>query len=408
MGSPAQEDMETETRRNDEAGSSCLSSLSCGLLSWPSSKVGSLAASGSPVDISAKDDFNGNMVISPKSAEDVPMFSPPRKFFFNDLKIATRNFRPDSLLGEGGFGHVFTGWIEEHGTAPAKPGTGLVVAVKILNRNGLQGHKEWLAEVDYLGELHHPNLVKLVGYCCEGEHRLLVYEFLEKGSLEQHLFRKATALPWITRMKIAWGAATGLAFLHGREPPVIFRDLKTSNILLDRDYTPKLSDFGLARDGPQGDRSHVSTRVLGTYGYAAPEYVMTGHLTARSDIYSLGVVLLELLTGRRSMDKGRPSGQHNLVEWARPFLGDKKKVIWLVDPNLNGHYSPKGVQRVSRLASRCLARDPRARPSMQQVLDALEGLQSPSDMVGSAMPSANPLRDARRRVRNPRHVREQQ
>lgn len=138
------------------------------------------------------------------------------------------------------------------------------------------------------------------------------------------------------------------------------------------------------------------------------KFMNPGHLTARSDIYSFGVVLLELLTGRRSMDKSRPSGQHNLVEWARPFLGDKKKVIWLVDPNLNGHYSPKDVQKASSLAARCLARDPRARPSMQQVLDVLAVLQSPTDVAGSAIPSSTPPKDARSRVRNPRIVQEQQ
>ncbi|KAI5069376.1 hypothetical protein GOP47_0015677 [Adiantum capillus-veneris] len=403
MGAPTQE-------RYDEAGPSCLSSFTCGLFTWPSSsaKVGSHSAPGANADVLRKIEINANepTILSP--LEDERLFSPARKFQFNDLKSATRNFRPDSIIGEGGFGHVFKGWIEEHGTAPAKPGTGLVVAVKILNPNGLQGHKEWLAEVDYLGELHHSNLVNLIGYCSEGEHRLLVYEFMEKGSLEQHLFRRATPLPWTTRMKIALGAAKGLAFLHGRDPPIIFRDFKTSNILLDDDYNAKLSDFGLARDGPQGDRSHVSTRVMGTYGYAAPEYVMTGHLTSRSDIYSFGVVLLEILTGRRSMDKSRPSGQHNLVEWARPFLGDKKKVIWLVDPNLNGIYSAKGIQKVSSLAARCLARDPRGRPSMQQVLDVLALLQSPTDIAGPAISSYAPSKDARSQVKNPCIVQGQQ
>ncbi|MCO5567834.1 hypothetical protein L7F22_021530 [Adiantum nelumboides] len=289
MGAPIQE----RKWRDDEAEPSCLSSFTCGLITWPSSsaKVGSLSVPGSNADILGKNESKETESISPKPSENEQLFSPARKFQFNELKSATRNFRPDSIVGEGGFGHVFKGWIQEHGTAPAKPGTGLVVAVKILNPNGLQGHKEWLAEVDYLGELHHSNLVNLIGYCSEGENLLLVYEFMEKGSLEQHLFRRATPLPWTIRMKIALGAAKGLAFLHGRDPPIIFRDFKTSNILLDNDYTAKLSDFGLARDGPQGDKSHVSTRVMGTYGYAAPEYVMTGRLTARSDIYSFGVVL---------------------------------------------------------------------------------------------------------------------
>ncbi|XWS13004.1 hypothetical protein CRYUN_Cryun36dG0000400 [Craigia yunnanensis] len=193
----------------------------------------------------------------------------------------------------------------------------LPVAVKVLNKEGLQGHREWLTEVNFLGQLRHPNLVKLIGYCCEDDHRLLVYEFMFRGSLENHLFRTATVpLSWATRMMIALGAAKGLAFLHNAERPVIYRDFKTSNILLDSDYTAKLSYFGLAKAGPQGDETHVSTRVMGTYGYAAPEYVMTAHLTARSDVYSFGVVLLELLTGRKSVDMTRPSKEQNLVDWA--------------------------------------------------------------------------------------------
>ncbi|MQL69336.1 hypothetical protein Taro_001646, partial [Colocasia esculenta] len=199
------------------------------------------------------------------------------QFTFQELKSATGNFRPDSILGEGGFGYVFKGWIEVNSTAPAKPGTGVTVAVKSLKQDGLQGHREWVAEVDFLGQLHHPNLVKLIGYCIEDDQRLLVYEFMTRGSLENHLFRKfSMQLQIISMVKIALGAAKGLAFLHGGSEPVIYRDFKTSNILLDSEYNAKLSDFGLAKAGPQGDKTHVSTRVVGTYGYAAPEYVMTG------------------------------------------------------------------------------------------------------------------------------------
>lgn len=351
-------------------------------MNWaPSAKIGSLSPPRGSSDECCKDDLKPDAVTTPKTEEELLSSSPLKKFSFNDLKTATRNFRPDSLLGEGGFGHVFKGWIDEQGTAPAKPGTGVVVAVKILNQNGFQGHKEWLAEISYLSELYHPNLVKLIGYCTEGEQRLLVYEFMQKGSLENHLFRKrAQPLPWTVRMKIALGAAKGLAVLHGGERPVIFRDFKTSNILLDSDYNAKLSDFGLAKDGPGDGKSHVSTRVMGTYGYAAPEYVMTGHLTARSDIYSFGVVLLEILTGRRSMDKTRPSGQYNLVEWARPFMNDKKRVFEIVDPRLNGVYSPKGVQKAAGLAARCLCRDPKTRPTIEDVLKVLTPLEDLKDI----------------------------
>ncbi|XP_048595272.1 serine/threonine-protein kinase PBL36-like [Brassica napus] len=308
-----------------------------------------------------------------------------RIFMFNDLKLATRNFRPESLLGEGGFGCVFKGWIEENGTAPVKPGTGLTVAVKTLNPDGLQGHKEWLAEINFLGNLVHPSLVKLVGYCMEDDQRLLVYEFMPRGSLENHLFRRTLPLPWSVRMKIAVGAAKGLAFLHEEaEKPVIYRDFKTSNILLDAEYNAKLSDFGLAKDAPDEKKSHVSTRVMGTYGYAAPEYVMTGHLSTKSDVYSFGVVLLEILTGRRAVDKTRPNGEQNLVECARPHLLDKKRFYRLLDPRLEGHYSIKGAQKATQVAAQCLNRDCKARPKMSEVVEALKPLPSLKDFASSS------------------------
>ncbi|XP_010256402.1 PREDICTED: probable receptor-like protein kinase At5g15080 isoform X2 [Nelumbo nucifera] len=337
--------------------------------------------------VSSTTTSNGESIPStPKVGEELKVASQLRRFTFNELKSATRNFRPESLLGEGGFGCVFKGWIEENGTAPVKPGTGLTVAVKTLNHDGLQGHKEWLAEVNFLGDLLHPNLVKLIGYCIEDDQRLLVYEFMPRGSLENHLFRRSLPLPWSIRMRIALGAAKGLAFLHEEaERPVIYRDFKTSNILLDADYNAKLSDFGLAKDGPEGDKTHVSTRVMGTYGYAAPEYVMTGHLTSKSDVYSFGVVLLEMLTGRRSMDKNRPNGEHNLVEWARPYLGEKKRFYRLIiDPRLEGHFSIKGAEKAAQLAHRCLSRDPKARPLMSEVVEALKPLQNLRDMASSS------------------------
>ncbi|GJZ47007.1 probable serine/threonine-protein kinase PBL3 isoform X1, partial [Tanacetum coccineum] len=198
-------------------------------------------------------------------------------FTLHDLKAATRNFRPDGMIGEGGFGRVYKGWIDETTLAPARPGTGQVVAVKVLKSESHQGHREWLTEVDYLGKLRHKNLVKLIGYCEDCENRLLVYEFMPKGSLENHLFRKGTEpMAWATRMRIAIDVAQGLSFLHSKQPCVIYRDLKASNILLDSELNAKLSDFGLARNGPVGDNTHVSTRVVGTSGYAAPEYVATG------------------------------------------------------------------------------------------------------------------------------------
>ncbi|KAL0358694.1 UNVERIFIED_CONTAM: Serine/threonine-protein kinase PBL27 [Sesamum angustifolium] len=199
-----------------------------------------------------------------------------------------------------------------------------IVAIKQLDRNGLQGNREFLVEVLMLSLLHHPNLVNLIGYCADGDQRLLVYEYMPLGSLEDHLHDlppDKKRLDWNTRMKIAAGAAKGLEYLHDKaNPPVIYRDLKCSNILLDEGYHPKLSDFGLAKLGPVGDKTHVSTRVMGTYGYCAPEYAMTGQLTLKSDVYSFGVVLLEIITGRKAIDNSRAAGEHNLVAWVRDFL----------------------------------------------------------------------------------------
>ncbi|KAJ9185222.1 hypothetical protein P3X46_004880 [Hevea brasiliensis] len=312
---------------------------------------------------------------TPRSEGEILQAANLKNFSFNELKNATRNFRPDSVLGEGGFGSVFKGWIDEHSLTATRPGSGMVIAVKRLKQEGFQGHREWLAEINYLGQLQHLNLVKLVGYCFEDDHRLLVYEFMPRGSMENHLFRRGShfqPLSWNIRMKVALGAARGLAFLHRAE--VIYRDFKTSNILLDSNYNAKLSDFGLARDGPTGDKSHVSTRVMGTYGYAAPEYVATGHLTAKSDVYSFGVVLLEMLSGLRAVDKNRPSGQHNLVEWAKPYLTNKRRIFRVLDTRLNGQYSLSRAQKLANLALQCVD-EPKLRPNMDEVVKALEQLQ---------------------------------
>ncbi|XP_020529532.1 probable serine/threonine-protein kinase PIX7 isoform X1 [Amborella trichopoda] len=224
---------------------------------------------------------------------------------------------------------------------------------------------------------------------------------MTRGSLENHLFRRTLPLPWTDRLKVALGAAKGLAFLHGSAEPVIYRDFKTSNILLDSEYNAKLSDFGLAKAGPQGDNTHVSTRVVGTYGYAAPEYVMTGHLTSKSDVYSFGVVLLEILTGRRSIDKNRPGGEQNLVAWARPRLADKRKLRQLVDPRLELNYSIKGVQRVAQLAYYCLSRDPKSRPSMDDVVKGLTPLLDLDDLARLSFHSQQ-SHQARNRLQNVR------
>lgn len=320
--------------------------------------------------------------LSPRSQDEILQSSNLKSFGFNELRTATSNFRPDSVLGEGGFGCVFKGWIDEHTLTPAKPGTGMVIAVKRLNQLGFQGHKEWLVEINYLGQLYHPNLIKLVGYCLEDDHRMLVYEFMPRGSLENHLFRRSSyfqPLSWILRMKVALGAAKGLAYLHSPEAKVIYRDFKSSNILIDSNYNAKLSDFGLAKDGPIDGKSHVSTRVMGTYGYAAPEYMVTGHLTAKSDVYSFGVVLLEILTGQRVVDKNRPTGEHNLIPWAMPYLTSKRRILHVMDARIKGQYPLGGAVRAAAIAIKCLSVEPKSRPHMDEVVKALEHLQDFKD-----------------------------
>jgi interleukin-1 receptor-associated kinase 4 len=329
-----------------------------------------------------------------------------KAFTFNELKTATRNFRPDSVIGEGGFGYVYKGWIDERTLSPSKPGSGMVVAVKKLKEEGFQGHRQWLAEVDCLGRLHHMNLVKLIGYCSKGDHiRLLVYEYMPKGSLENHLFRRgAEPIPWRTRIKVAIGAARGLAFLH--EAQVIYRDFKASNILLDSEFNAKLSDFGLAKVGPTGDRTHVSTQVMGTQGYAAPEYVATGRITAKSDVYSFGVVLLELLSGRLTVDKTKVGVERNLVDWAIPYLGDKRKVFRIMDTKLGGQYPHKGACLTANTALQCLNQEPKLRPKMSDVLSTLEELEmtlksgSISNSVMKLTSSSSSF-TAKQRVRTP-------
>ncbi|MED6184224.1 putative serine/threonine-protein kinase pbl23 [Stylosanthes scabra] len=290
-------------------------------------------------------------------------------FTYSELCFATRNFHPDYMIGEGGFGRVYKGFLR---------GTDQAVAVKQLNRNGFQGNREFLVEVLLLSLLHNPYLVNLVGYCADGDQRVLVYEYMVNGSLEDHLFDLPPgkkALDWSTRMKIAEGAARGLEYLHeASNPPVIYRDFKASNILLDEDFNPKLSDFGLAKLGPTGDKTHVSTRVMGTYGYCAPEYASTGQLTTKSDVYSFGVVLLEMITGRRVIDHLRPSGEQNLICWAQPLLKDRRKFTLMADPLLEGRYPIRGLYQAIAIAAMCLQEDAELRPLISDVVTALNVL----------------------------------
>ncbi|KAE9612278.1 hypothetical protein Lal_00022163 [Lupinus albus] len=292
-------------------------------------------------------------------------------FSFGELATAARNFRAECLLGEGGFGRVYKGHLEN---------IKQIVAIKQLDRNGLQGNREFLVEVLMLSLLHHPNLVNLIGYCADGDQRLLVYEYMPLGSLEDHLHDitpSKNRLDWNTRMKIAAGAARGLEYLHDiANPPVIYRDLKSSNILLGEGYHPKLSDFGLAKLGPVGENTHVSTRVMGTYGYCAPEYAMTGQLTLKSDVYSFGVVLLEIITGRKAIDDSKSAREKNLVAWARPLFKERRKFSQMADPMLQGQYPPRGLYQALAVAAMCVQEQASMRPVIADVVTALSYLAS--------------------------------
>ncbi|KAJ7944060.1 Protein kinase [Quillaja saponaria] len=369
-GSPARDEPQPITTRPFNSGTS--SNYSKNL----ESSVASSNAEKSQFSEAANGSVGGSY-FSPKGQI---LETPNLKVFsFGDLKIATKNFKSDTVLGEGGFGKVFKGWLDEKTLAPAKAGTGMMVAIKKLNPESVQGFQEWQSEVNFLGSLSHPNLVKLLGYCWEDKELLLVYEFMPKGSLENHLFRRnpnIEPLSWDNRLKIAIGAARGLAFLHTSDKKVIYRDFKASNILLDGNYNAKISDFGLAKLGPSGGDSHVTTRIMGTYGYAAPEYIATGHLYVKSDVYGFGVVLLEMLTGLRALDTKRPSGQQNLVEWIKPYLSRKKKLKTIIDVRIEGQYSSKAASQAGQLTLKCLEPDPRSRPSMKDVVESLEKIEA--------------------------------
>ncbi|MBA0832447.1 hypothetical protein Goarm_016836 [Gossypium armourianum] len=250
-----------------------------------------------------------------------------------------------------------------------------------------KGTKEWLAEVQFLGVVEHPNLIKLIGHSAvNGKReipRLLVYEFMQNKSLDYHLFQSAfPPLPWKTRLQIILGAAQGLAYLHeGLAVQVIYRDFKPSNVLLDDKFNPKLSGFGLATEGPMAGDTHVSTDVsivfsvlgvVGTYGYADPCYLRTGHLTVKSHIWGFGVVLYEILSGRRSIDRELPQAKELLLHWVKRSPAGSKKFISIMDPGLGNQYSIGAAREIARLADACLLTSPEGRPKMSEVVERLK------------------------------------
>ncbi|KAK3000774.1 hypothetical protein RJ639_020700 [Escallonia herrerae] len=308
-----------------------------------------------------------------------------KTFTFRELATATKNFRQECLLGEGGFGRVFKGTLQT---------SGQVVAVKQLDRNGVQGSKEFLVEVLMLSLLHHPNLLNLIGYCADGDQRLLVYEYMPAGSLEDHLLDISAdkkPLDWVTRMKIASGAAQGLEYLHEKaNPPVIYRVMKSSNILLDEEFNPRLTDFGLAKLGHDGSKMPVPSRVMATYGYCAPEYERSGELTLKSDVYCFGVVLLELITGRRAVDTTRPTAEQNLVTWAQPIFRDPIRFPEMADPLLKREFPVRSLNQAVGVAAMCLQEEASVRPLITDVVAALSFLAfvPPDADVPSDLPTA--------------------
>jgi len=290
--------------------------------------------------------------------------SRPTLFSYSVLKKATKNFHISNKLGEGGFGSVFKGVLTD----------GTEVAVKQLSVGSKQGNDEFLNEVVLITSVQHRNLVKLQGCCLKGDERILVYEFLPNKSLHQALFdeEQVLQLDWLTRMKIILGTAQGLAYLHeGCRTRIIHRDIKASNILLDEDYNPKIADFGLARFFLDS-QTHVSTRVAGTKGYLAPEYALRGQLTEKADVFSFGVVVLELISGRSNFDLRLPSDTAYLLDWTWD-LHKKKMLKDVIDRSLveDPCYSEEDAIRVVTIALLCTQSDATKRPIMSRIVAML-------------------------------------
>ncbi|XP_065865968.1 PTI1-like tyrosine-protein kinase 1 isoform X1 [Euphorbia lathyris] len=301
-----------------------------------------------------------------------------------ELKEKTDNFGSKALIGEGSYGRVYYANLDN----------GRAVAVKKLDvASEPESNVEFLTQVSMVSRLKNENVVELLGYCVEGNLRVLAYEFATMGSLHDILHgRKGVqgaqpgpTLDWMQRVRIAVDAARGLEYLHEKvQPAIIHRDIRSSNVLLFEEFKAKVADFNLSNQAPDMAARLHSTRVLGTFGYHAPEYAMTGQLTQKSDVYSFGVVLLELLTGRKPVDHTMPRGQQSLVTWATPRLSEDK-VKQCVDPKLKGEYPPKGVAKLAAVAALCVQYEAEFRPNMSIVVKALQPLLKPP---ASAAPAA--------------------
>ncbi|XP_023639967.1 probable LRR receptor-like serine/threonine-protein kinase At2g28960 isoform X5 [Capsella rubella] len=289
------------------------------------------------------------------------IFNQTKRFTYSEVVTLTDNF--ERVLGEGGFGVVYHGSLS--GTQP--------IAVKLLSPSSVQGYKEFKAEVELLLRVHHVNLVSLVGYCDEESHLALLYEYAPNGDLKQHLSgeRGGSALKWSSRLKIVVETAQGLEYLHtGCKPPMVHRDVKTTNILLDEHFQAKLADFGLSRSFPIGGETHVSTAVAGTAGYLDPEYYRTNRLNEKSDVYSFGIVLLEIITSRPVIQQTRE--KPHIAAWVGYML-TKGDIENLVDPRLNKEdYEPASVWKALEIAMSCVNPSSEKRPTMSQVTNELK------------------------------------
>ncbi|KAK9209074.1 hypothetical protein WN944_001437 [Citrus x changshan-huyou] len=297
--------------------------------------------------------------------EDVSEIQDTNLYGYKDLRVATENFSPANKIGQGGFGSVYKGTLKD----------GTLAAIKVLSADSRQGVREFLTEINVIKDIKHENLVELYGCCVEGDHRILVYGYLENNSLAQTLLGRGHSsiqFNWQTRRNICIGVAKGLAFLHEEvQPHIVHRDIKASNILLDKDLTPKISDFGLAKLFP-ANLTHISTRVAGTEGYLAPEYAIRGQLTRKADIYSFGVLLLEIVSGRCNTNRRLPYEEQYLLEMAWK-LYERGKLVELVDASLNGDYSVEEAHRYLKIALLCTQDMPKRRPSMSTLVNMLIG-----------------------------------
>ncbi|XP_052182389.1 probable receptor-like serine/threonine-protein kinase At4g34500 [Diospyros lotus] len=322
-------------------------------------------SSGSNVSGGSQSETTSSSAVS----ADGPNIGWGRWYSLKELEVATRGFSDENVIGEGGYGIVYRGVLQD----------GSVVAVKNLLNNKGQAEKEFKVEVEAIGKVRHKNLVGLIGYCADGARRSLVYEYVDNGNLEQWLHGDVgpvSPLTWDVRMRIAVGTAKGLAYLHeGLEPKVVHRDVKSSNILLDRKWNAKVSDFGLAKLlGPE--KSYVTTRVMGTFGYVSPEYASTGMLNEWSDVYSFGVLLMELITGKSPVDYSRAPGEMNLVDWFKGMVANRRGEEML-DPLIRVQPSPRALKRVLLVCLRCVDLDAKKRPKMGQIIHMLEGDEFP-------------------------------